>query len=274
MRSPRGLLARSADETQTLLQDEFSFFAGDLFVPGHWRHDEDASNRLDCDDVFFYRIREDWLPSANNGRPARVLRDFRDLSLIDPPSPQQHELGFQLRAKRHGIVPFGDLPEVLVKRESPLPEAHTRKLVVAFPDYWPWYLLTATQEHATWEEIRLAFETMNFGDVRLRFYAFQQIEQQGMTVRRGRRWTDFENRIQFGRHEGGCYTVRYSGLTSPIYGVLHQIEPLDPIAARWERGFPPHLEMRFPLRGDTDRRLREACQRAGIRTMRESLWKH
>lgn len=93
-----------------------------------------------------------------------------------------------------------------------------------------------------------------------------------MAVRRGRRWTDFDNRILFGRHDGGNCTCRYAGLTAPIYSVVREIEPLRQIAARWERGHPPHLEICFSLRGDTDRRLRQACQKAGIRIMHETLW--
>jgi hypothetical protein len=272
VKAPKGLLAGSSDETQTLLQEEFRLLAGDIRVPGDWRHDEDASQHLDGEDVFFYRVREDWLPPANDSRPARVVRDFRDLGRIEPPAPQAHEVTIQLRATRHGVIPFGDSPEIHVRKEPPLSQTHADKLAVPFHAYWPWFLLTVTQDHATWEEIRLAFEMMNYGVVPLNFHPFQQIERERMAVRRGQRWTDFENRVLFGRHEGGSYTVRYSGLTSAIYPVLRQIEPVERISARWERGRPPHLEFRFSLRGDTDKRLRAACQRAGVRVMHESLW--
>lgn len=272
IKAPKGLLAHSADETQTLLEKEFRFFADDALVPGDWRHDEDASRHLDGEDVFFYRVHEDWLPPAHNGRPTRVLRDFHDLGRIEPPAPKPHEMTIQLLATRHGVIPFGDSPEIQFKKEPPLSAAHAGKLYVPFRDYWPWYLLTATQDHPTWEEIRLAFDMMSVGDTQLRFYPFLQIEQHGMAVRRGRRWTDFDNRILFGSHDGGSCTCRYAGLTSAIYSVVREIEPLRQIAARWERSHPPHLEICFSLRGNTDLRLRQACQQAGIRTMHESLW--
>jgi hypothetical protein len=272
VKTPKGLLAHSADETQKLLQNEFRFFADDTVVPGDWRHDEDASRHLDGEDVFFYRVHEDWLPPTHNARPTRVLRDLHDLRRIEAPAPKPHELTIQLRATRHGIIPFGDSPEIQFKKEPPLTTAHAGKLYVPFRDYWPWYLLTATQDHPTWEEIRLAFDMMSVSDTQLRFYPFLQIEQHGMATRRGRRWTDFDNRILFGRHDGGNCTCLYAGLTSAIYSIVREIEPLDKIATRWERGHPPHLEIRFSLRGDTDRRLREACQRVGIRIMHESLW--
>ena len=272
VKAPKGLLAHSADETETLLQKEFRFFADDSVVPGDWRHDEDASRHLDGEDVFFYRVHEDWLPPAHKAPPTRLLRGFHDLGRIEPPAPKPHELTIQLRAMRHGIIPFGDSPEIHFQKEPLLSAAHVEKLRVPFGDYWPWYLLTATQDHPTWEEIRLAFDMMSVGNAQLRFYPFLQIEQHGMAVRRGRRWTDFDNRIHFGRHDGGNYTVRYSGLTSAIYSVVREIEPMEQIAARWERSHPPHLEIRFSLRADSDRRLRKACDRAGIRTMHESLW--
>ena len=272
VKAPKGLLAHSADETETLLKNEFRFFAGDKVVPGDWRHDEDASRHLDGEDVFFYRVQEDWLPPTHAARPTRVLRDFHDLGRIEPPTPQAHELTIQLRATRHGVIPFGDSPEIYFTKEPPLNATHAGKLYVPFRDYWPWYLLTATQDHPTWEEIRLAFDMMNVGDTQLRFYPFLQIEQHGMAVRRGRRWTDFSNRILFGRHDGGNCTVQYAGLTSAIYSVVREIEPAKQITTRWERSHPPHLEIQFSLRGDTDRRLRNACDRAGIRTMHESLW--
>jgi hypothetical protein len=272
VKAPKGLLAHSSDETETLLQNEFRFFTGDIRIPGDWRHDEDASRHLDGEDVFFYRVREDWLPNSANPRPTRVLRDFQDLGRLQPPTPQAHELTVQLRASRHGVIPFGELSELRIRKETPLNPSHAEKLYVPFRDYWPWYLLTATQDHATWEEIRLAFDMMSLDGTPLRFYPFLQIEQHGMATRRGRRWTDFQNRICFGRHDRGSYAAHYSGLTSAIYSVVRHIEPLQRISARWERGHPPHLEIRFSLRGDTDRRLREACHRAGIRAMHESLW--
>jgi hypothetical protein len=272
VKAPKGLLAHSADETQTLLEKEFRFFADDTLVPGDWRHDEDASRHLDGEDVFFYRVHEDWLPRAHNVRPTRVLRDFHDLGRIEPPAPKPHEMMIQLRATRHGVIPFGDSPEIQFKKEPPLSAAHAGKLYVPFREYWPWYLLTATQDHPTWEEIRLAFDMMNVGDTQLRFYPFLQIEQHGMAVRRGQRWTDFSNRILFGRHDGGNCTVQYAGLTSAIYSVVREIEPAKQITTRWERSHPPHLEIQFSLRGDTDRRLRNACDRAGINTMHDSLW--
>ena len=272
LKAPKGLFACSADDTQALLQDEFRFFAGDIHVPGNWRHDEDASRHLEGEDVFFYRVPEDWLPPVHDSRSSRVLKSFGDLGRVEPPAPRAYELNIKLRAKRHGIIPFSDLPEIHVKKEPPLNNTHTAKLGVPFRDYWPWYLLTATQDHATWEEIRLAFDMMNLGDTRLQFYRFQQIERHGMATRQGRRWTDFENRILFGRHEGGNYTIRYSGLTSAIYSVVRGIEPSEKITPRWKHGHPPHLEIRFSLRANTDRRIRESCQRAGIRIMHESLW--
>ncbi len=272
VKAPKGLFATSADETETLLQREFRFFADDSVVPGDWRHDEDASRHLDGEDVFFFRVREDWLPPAHETRPARVLRELGDLRRVDPPAPLAHELTIQLRATRHGVIPFGDSPEIHFKKDPPLSAVHTEKLNVPFCDYWPWYLLTATQDHPTWEEIRLAFDMMNFGDTQLRFYPFLQIEQHGMAVRRGRRWTDFSNRILFKRHVGGNCTAHYAGLTSAIYSVVREIEPAEKLVARWERSHPPHLEIRFSLRGDTDKRLRNACERAGIKTMHESLW--
>lgn len=274
VKAPKGLLARSADETQALLQDDFRFFSGETHIPGDWRHDEDASRRLDGEDVFFYRICDDWLPPGHNASPTRVLRDLRDLGRVEPPRPQPCELTIQLRTKRHGVVRFGDSPEIRVRKEPALCQAHAEKFSVPFSDYWPWYLLTATKDHATWEEIRLAFEMMNFGDVRLQYYPFQQIERHGMAVRRGRRWTDFQNRIHFGPHRGGSYIVRYAGLTDAIYSVVRQIEPLERIQARWNRGHPPHLEIRFSLQGNTDQRLRGCCREARIRIMRESLWTH
>jgi hypothetical protein len=272
LKAPKGLLADSADETQTLLENEFRFFAGDIHIPGDWRHDEDASQHLEGDDVFFYRVKENWLPLSDNAPPLRVLRDLRDLNHIEPPAPTPLELTIQLRATRHGVIPFGNSPEIHFKKEPPLTTVHAEKLRVPFRDYWPWYLLSATQQNGTWEEIRLAFEMMNFGNVRLQYYAFQQIEKEHMAERRGRRWADFENRILFGRHDGGICTCRYAGLTSAIYSVVREIEPLQKIAACWERGHPPYLNICFSLAGDTDRRLREACQRAGIRIMHESLW--
>ncbi|MCX7824473.1 MAG: hypothetical protein N2689_02835 [Verrucomicrobiae bacterium] len=272
LKAPKGLLADTADETQALLQNEFRFFAGDTPIPGNWRHDEDASRHLEGEDVFFYRVQENWLPTAHNPRPARVLRDFGDLGRIEPPPPTSHQLTVQLRAKRHGVIPFGDSPEILFTKESPLSEAFAKKLEFPFRDYWPWHVLTVTQDHATWEEMRLAFDLMNYGNVQMKYYPFQQIEKHGMAIRRGRRWTDFQNRIHFGPHQSGNYTVRYSGLTDAIYAILREIEPVEKITARWERGHPPHLEICFSLRGDTDKRLRQACQRAGIRIMKESLW--
>jgi hypothetical protein len=272
VKAPKGLLARSADETETLLQNEFRFFADDALVPGDWRHDEDASRHLDGEDVFFYKVLDEWLPPAHNRRPTRVLQNLQDLGRIEPPRPVAHEMKIQLRAMRHGVIPFGDSPEIHFRKEPPLNEAHAGKLHVPFGDYWPWYLLTAAQDHATWEEIRLAFEMMNFSNITLRFYEFQKIERHGMAVRRGRRWTDFSNRILFGRHDGGNCTCRYAGLASTIYSVVREIEPSRQIVARWDCGHPPHLEICFSLRGDTDKRLRQACQQAGIRIMHESLW--
>lgn len=272
LKAPKGLLAHTADETQTLLEEEFRFSAGDTRIPGDWRHDEDASRHLDGEDAFFYRVQEDWLPPARNARPAQVLRDIRDLGRVEPPAPQPHELTIQLRATRHGIIPFGDSPEVHFKKEPVLSASLADKLSFPFAKYWPWHVLTVTQDHATWEEMRLAFDLMNYGRVQMNYYPFQQIERHGMTVRRGRRWTDFQNRIHFGPHQGGSYVVRYAGLTDVIYSILREIEPLRRIAARWERGHPPHLEICFSLARDTDRRLRQACQRAGIRIMHESLW--
>jgi hypothetical protein len=255
-----------------LLEKEFRFFAGDILVPGDWRHDEDASRHLDGEDVFFYRVQEDWLPPAHNARPTRVLRDFHDLGRVEPPAPEPHELPIQLRATRHGIIPFGDSPEIQFTREPPLSTTQEDKLHVPFRDYWPWYVLTVTQDHATWEEIRLAFDMMNVGDTIFNPYPFQQIEKHGLALRRGRRWTDFSNRILFGRHDGGLCTCFYVGLTTAIYSVVREIEPLRKIVARSEKGHPPHLEICFSLRGDTDKRLRQACQQAGIRIMHESLW--
>lgn len=273
LKAPKGLLATTADETQTLLEKEFHFFTGDTRIPGHWLHDEDASRHLDGEDVFFYKVeREDWLPPALNARPTRVVRDFRDLGRIEPPLPRPHELTIQLRATRHGVIPFGDSPEIHFTKEPPLSASHAAKLSFPFAEYWPWHVLTVTQDHATWEEMRLAFDLMNYGHVQMNYYPFQQIERHGMAVRRGRRWTDFQNRVHFGPHQGGSYTVCYAGLTDAIYSVLREIELLRQIAARWERGHPPHLEICFSLAGDTDRRLRQACQDAGIRIMQESLW--
>jgi len=53
LKAPKGLLADSADETQTLLEKEFHFFTRNTRIPGVWRHDEDASQHLEGDDVFF-----------------------------------------------------------------------------------------------------------------------------------------------------------------------------------------------------------------------------
>jgi hypothetical protein len=170
--------------------------------------------------------------------------------------------------------PFGDSPEVCFRREPPLNAVHAEKLRVSFRQYWPWCLLTATQDHATWEEVRLAFDMMSVTNTTVSYYPFQVIEQHGLMVRRGNRWTDFQNRIHFGPHDGGSYVVRYSGLTDAIYSVLREVEPLEKITARWERGHPPHLEMRFSLRAGTDQRLRSACQRARIGIMKDSLWTH
>lgn len=272
IKAPKGMLGSSAEEVQSLLQNEFRFFADQTQIPGDWRHDVDATKRLEGEDVFFFRVKEDWLPPGHGTSRARVLRNLSELGRVEPPTPQPCEIAIQLRTEHHGVVPFGDLREIRVRKEPPLPAGLVSKLSVPFGQYWPWYLLTVTKEHATWEEIRLAFEMMNFGTVRLQYYAFQQIERPGMAVRRGRRWTDFQNRIHFGPHQGGSYVVRYAGLTDAIYSILREIEPLRRIEARWERGHPPHLEICFSLARDTDRRLRQACQRAGIRIMHESLW--
>lgn len=272
LKAPKGLLANTADETQTLLEKEFHFVTRGTRIPGHWLHDEDASRHLEGEDVFFYRVQEDWLPPSHKARPTRLLRDFHDLGRIEPPAPQPHELTIQLRATRHGVIPFGDSPEIHFTKEPPLSASHAEKLYVPFRDYWPWYVLTVAQDHATWEEIRLAFDMMSDGDTKFNPYPFQQIERHGLVIRRGRRWTNFSNRILFGRHDGGTCTCRYAGLTNAIFSVVRQIEPLRKIVARWERGHPPHLEICFSLRGNTDRRLRQACQQAGIRIMHASLW--
>lgn len=272
IKAPRGLLAHTADDTQSLLDEEFRFFANDTRIPGEWRHDEDTSRHLDGEDIYIYRVQEDWLPAAHHAPAQQVLRDFHDLGRIETPAPHPREFAIQLRATRHGIIPFGNSLEIQFTKEIPLALSHVEKLSVPFSGYWPWYLLTATQDDASWEEIRLAFDLMNFANIKLQFYAFQQIERHGMAVRRGRRWTDFQNRIHFGSHQGGSYIVRYAGLTDAIYSIVRSIEPLNHIRPCWERGHPPHLEISFSLAGDTDRRLRQACQQARIRIMHESLW--
>jgi hypothetical protein len=272
VKAPRGLLANSAQETEALLQSEFRVFAADSAAAGGWWHDEDASRHLDGEDVFFYRVHQTWLPQGRIPRRSRIIRDLHDLGRFEPPAPEARELTIQMRSKRHGIIPFGDSPEICFKMETPLAAPHALKLHVPFHVYWPWYLLTATQDHATLEEIRLAFDVMSGTKLRFKYHPFRVIEQHGLMIRRGRRWTDFSNRILFGRHDGGNCTVLYAGLTSAIYSVVREIEPLEKIAARWESGHPPHLEIRFSLRGSTDTRLRQACQQAGIRIMHESLW--
>ena len=272
VKSPRGLLAHSADETETLLENEFRLFAGDSVVPGNWRHDEDASRHLDGEDVFFYRVREDWLPPAHNARPTRVLRDFHDLGRVEPPAPEAHELTLQLRATRHGVILFGGSPEIHFKKELPLSAAHAEKLYVPFRDYWPWYLLTATQDDSTWEEIRLAFDMMGVAETKFNPYYIYLIEKCNMMVKRGRRWTDFNNRILFGRHDGGNCTVHYAGLTSAIYSVVREIEPAKKLQLAGNEVIRHTWKSSFSLRGDTDRRLRNACDRADIKTMHESLW--
>jgi hypothetical protein len=272
LKIPRGQFARSVEETEALLQREFQLLADDARVPGDWRHGADASGQFSGEDIFFFKIRDGWLPPAHHPPRERVLRDFRDLGRAEPPPPTPVEVVFRLQSERHGVIPFGDCPEIRFKKEPPLGDAHKGKLYVPFSDYWPWYMLAATQDHATWEEIRLAFGMMSATNTPISYYPFQQIERLGFMVRRGHRWTDFENRILFGRHDGGACTCRYAGLTSAIYSVVREIEPRRQIVARWERGHPPHLEICFSLAGDTDRRLRQACQRAGIRIMHESLW--
>lgn len=281
VKMPKGMLAGSAEETVVLLTREFRLYTADRRINGKWLECDEASGLEDAQ-LFHFKVADDARyppPRQQPQRPAVTLGGFNQLNAaMVAVAPQDDSLPFsvQLRSERHGVIPFGNAAEVRLGLTKTLKRSHLDKLQVRFRDYLPWFLLTATQDHASWEELLIAFEMLNVSNVqaRLNQWAFIVIERAGMMKRRGQCWTDFENRVHFGCHDHGTFVVRYSGLTNPIYSLLAQVEPAEPIKAVWERGHPPHLEMRFPLQGDTDRRLRRLCEEQQIHIMHESLWTH
>ncbi len=281
VKMPKGMLASSGEETALLLNREFRLYTADRRINGKWLECDEACG-LEDDQLLHFKVADDarYPPLRQQPpRPAVNLDGFNQLNAaMVAVAPQDDSLPFsvQLRSERHGVIPFGNTAEVRLGVTKTLKQSHLDKLQVRFRDYLPWFLLTATQDHASWEELLIAYEMMNVSNVqaRLNQWAFIVIERTGMMKRRGQCWTDFENRIHFGCHDHGTFVVGYSGLTNPIYSLLAQVEPTAPIKAVWERGHPPHLEMRFTLQGDTDRRLRRLCEEQQIRIMHESLWTH
>lgn len=299
VKMPKGMLANSGEETALLLNREFRLYTADRRINGKWLECGEACG-LEDDQLFHFKVADDARyppPRQQPPRPSVTLGGFNQLNAaMVVATPQDDSLPFsvQLRSERHGVIPFGNTAEVRLGKTKTLQQSHLAKLQVRFRDYLPWFLLTATQDHASWEELLIAYEMMNVSNLhtRLNQWAFIVIEHTGMMKRRGQCWTDFENRIHFGTHEHGTtyhahqsgtavvvhregtFCVRYAGLTNPIYSLLAQVEPTGPIKAVWERGHPPHLEMRFTLQGDTDRRLRRLCEEQQIRIMHESLWTH
>jgi hypothetical protein len=273
---PHGMLGATKEDTLAILNNEFRLFCDGERISGEWHE----SACREEDEFYHFVVREgiDFPPAMRGDawRPTQTLNGFANLAIeqrqraAEPVQP----FAVQLQSSRHGIIPFGDSASVHLAVAKCPSKDHLQKLWVKYEDYMPWFLLSVTQDCATWEKIVIAHEMMDGGRVlcRLNRWAFVKIERLGMMTQRGQRWTDFQSRIHFGRHEQGCFMIRCAGLTTSLYAMLSEVEPIERIKAVWERGCPPHLEAKFSLKGNADQRLRRLCQEHQIRIMSESLW--
>ncbi len=279
LKVPAGMLANTVDETEQILNQTFSLYAGEVPMLGAWSAGE-AADGLENDQLYLFRVGEDFAfpppPVQSPPRGQLKLGGFNQLDAAVIIAPQQNmnqPFPVQLRSERLGVIPFGTAPEVRIKRTAPLEQRHAEKLNICFGSYRPWFLLTATQDHASWEELLIADAMMNFGgNQHLSEWQFIVIERTGMITRRGQCWKDFENRIHFANYATGQFSVRYAGLTTAVYPFLAEHEPLQALQAVTGRGVPPCIEMSFPLQGGHDEQLRQFCMDRQIRIMHESLW--
>ncbi|MBE7494151.1 MAG: hypothetical protein HS117_04360 [Verrucomicrobiaceae bacterium] len=276
LKVPHGMLGSSVPETLERLNSEYRLFCDENRLAGSWH---ESVHREEDE---FYSFKVDDGISFPPSKPGAIWKPTRTLSSFDgiwqqtrEPEPEPIQpLSVKLQSTKQGVIPFGDSPVVRLIKGRSLREDHLKKLWVVYEDYMPWFLLSATQDYATWEEIVIAHEMMHTGKggCSLNRWAFVKIERLGMMAQRGQRWTDFENRVHFGGYANGRFVMRYAGLTTAIYPVLSQMEPLKKIRAFQERGYPPCLEAIYSLEGDSDQKLRCLCHRHSIRIMSANLW--
>lgn len=133
LKTPRGLLAATANQAEILLEEEFRFMAGEHRVAGKWIHDEDTSRHLGDEDVFFYKIHDEWAPPSRRARSARVVTDLRDLGRIEAPEPTALELSFQLRSVRHGTIAIWRFAGGLLQERAAVKCSSRRKAPRVFP---------------------------------------------------------------------------------------------------------------------------------------------
>jgi len=276
LKVPTGMLGTTPAETFGRLNSEYRLVCDGQRLAGAWHE----SVHREEDEFYSFKVDDSVnFPPAKPGatwKPSKTLSSFDGIwkQTREPELETIEPLSIQLQSTKHGVIPFGDSPVVHLMKGHPLREDHLKKLWVVYEEYMPWFLLSATQGHATWEEIVIAHEMMQTGrnGCPLNRWAFVKIERLGMMIQRGQRWTDFQNRVHFRRHEDGRIVMQYSGLTTAIFPVLSQVEPLKRIRTVQERGYPPYLEAIFLLESDSGQKLRRLCQQHSIRIMSASLW--
>ncbi|MDH4454901.1 MAG: hypothetical protein QE570_17140 [Verrucomicrobiota bacterium] len=227
LKVPIGMLGTSPAETLGRLNSEYRLFCDEQRLAGSWHE----SVHREEDEFYSFKVDDSTnFPPAKPGatwKPSKTLSSFDGIwQQTREPAPEPTEpLSVKLQSTKHGVIPFGDSPAVRLMRGRPLRQDHAKKLWVVFDEYMPWFLLSAVQDYATWEEIVIAHEMMQTGwnGCPLNRWAFVKIERLGMMTQRGQRWTDFENRVHFGGYANGRFVMRYAGLTTAICPVLSQI---------------------------------------------------
>ena len=115
-------------------------------------------------------------------------------------------------------------------------------------DYLAWVLLSQVQDHATWEEVRIArdavamWTNVNLSTV---YYQIRKLERHGFLVVRGHRYRDFRNRVSFSAYSLGRFHGEYCGLTSVLYDLFRKVPPITLLVAS-ERTRPAKLPVDWP----------------------------
>ena len=211
-------------------------------------------------------------PHADAENAERAFCFWRwDDALVPPPPDSCGPHTLHVQSRRLGRLMLGAAPEC---RFELLPPTANNLWPAKWDDYMAWVLLSQVQDHATWEEVRIAREAVAmFANINLKavYYQIRKLERHGYLVVRGHRYRDFRNRIALANAPSGAFGGEYCGLTSLLYELVRKVPPLSLAIAPSESGRPAKLHIEWAQRDRHD--VRNACQIFGIEAV-QRLWRH
>lgn len=256
------------------IPSEFTVFVDGVRAVGKWRLYEYDPPHADAEKAerAFYYWQWDEQPIPLLAAPPTVHHSFSALDARAIQPKVSTWKGFHVlhvESRRLGRLTFGIEPECKFELVSPTPD---KLWPSSWGDYMACVLLAQVQDEATWEEVRFAREaTAMWTEVNLNtvYYQIRKLERHGFLVARGHRYQDFRSRINLAAIPGGPFRGEFCGLSSVLYELARNVQPLKIAVAPNERGYPAKLHIDWPQHERYA--VRSACEKLQIEIV-QRLW--